>query len=73
MATSSLAAHDDYIWRVSPMKSDRGPKEPGLQATLDAGPTGDLAFIANASNGNPRTKESLGNLFAEVCKAAGVA
>jgi integrase len=48
------------------------PVLPVLQATLDAGPTGDLAFIANASNGNPLTKESLGNLFAEACKAAGV-
>jgi integrase len=48
------------------------PILPELQATLDAGPTGDLAFIANASNGNPLTKESLGNLFAEACKAAGV-
>lgn len=42
-----------------------------LQTTLDAGPTGDLAFIA-ASNGHPLTKESLGNLFAEACRAAGV-
>jgi integrase len=48
------------------------PILPELQATLDAGPTGDLAFIANASNGNPLTKESLGNLFAEACRAAGV-
>src|ERR1700716_543744 len=48
------------------------PILPELQATLDAGPTGDLAFIANASNGNPLTKESLGNLFAEACKEAGV-
>ena len=48
------------------------PILPELQATLEAGPTGDLAFIANTSNGNPLTKESLGNLFAEACKAAGV-
>jgi hypothetical protein len=44
---------------------------PELPATLDAGPTDDLAFIA-AGNGNPLTKESLGNLFAEACRAAGV-
>lgn len=48
------------------------PILPELKATLEAGPTGDLAFIANASNGNPMTKESLGNLFAEACRAAGV-
>lgn len=47
------------------------PILPELQATLDAGPTGDLAFIA-ASNGHPLTKESLGNLFADACRAAGV-
>jgi integrase len=48
------------------------PILPELKTTLEAGPTGDLAFIANASNGNPMTKESLGNLFAEACRAAGV-
>jgi integrase len=47
------------------------PILPELQGTLDAGPTGDLAFIATSS-GNPMTKESLGNLFAEGCKAAGI-
>ncbi|WP_244433289.1 tyrosine-type recombinase/integrase [Bradyrhizobium japonicum] len=36
------------------------------------GPTGDLAFIGNATNGNPLTKESLGNLFAEACRTAGI-
>ncbi|MGK7057866.1 tyrosine-type recombinase/integrase [Bradyrhizobium sp. 1050_B9_N1_2] len=47
------------------------PILPELQATLDAGPTGDLAFIA-ASNGNPLTKESLGNMFRDACRAAGI-
>lgn len=47
------------------------PILPELQKTLDAGPTGDLAFIA-ASNGNPLTKESLGNLFRDACRAAGI-
>jgi integrase len=40
------------------------PILPELQATLDASPTGDLAFIA-ASSANVMTKESLGNLVAE--------
>src|SRR5271170_2905059 len=48
------------------------PILPELKATLEAGPTGDLAFIAAAGNGNPMTKESLGNLFADACRAAGV-
>lgn len=48
------------------------PILPELQATLDAGPTGDLAFIGNANNGAPLRKEVLGNLFAEACRAAGI-
>jgi integrase len=44
---------------------------PVLQVTLDAGPCGDLAFIAGA-NGRPLTKESFGNKFRDACKAAGV-
>ena len=47
------------------------PILPELQATLDAGPTGDLAFIATA-RGNPMLKESLGTAFREACRAAGV-
>ena len=47
------------------------PILPELQATLDAGPTGDLAFIATVS-GNPMVKESLGTAFREACRAAGV-
>lgn len=42
-----------------------------LQRTLDAGPCGDLAFIAGAS-GKPLTKESFGGFFREACDAAGV-
>src|SRR5262249_34947721 len=42
-----------------------------LQETIDAGPTGDLAFICGA-NGKPMTKESFGNAFAEACRKAGV-
>jgi len=47
------------------------PVHPELQLTLDAGPIGDLAFIAQ-KNGNPLTKESLGNFFREACDAAGI-
>ena len=42
-----------------------------LKATLDAGPCGDLTFIAG-TNGRPLTKESFGNDFKAACKAAGV-
>ena len=44
---------------------------PVLQATLDAGPTGELTFIVGA-NGRPFTKESFGNDFKDACKKAGV-
>jgi len=47
------------------------PIHPNLQATLDAGPTSDLAFICGA-HGNPYTKESFGNQFKSACKQAGV-
>lgn len=47
------------------------PVHPELQLTLDAGPIGDLAFIAQ-KNGNPLVKESLGNFFREACDAAGI-
>jgi integrase len=47
------------------------PILPVLAATLDAGPCGDLTFIAGES-GKPLTKESFGNLFRKACRAAGV-
>lgn len=47
------------------------PILPVLQATLDAGPTGDLAFICGES-GEPLTKESFGNYFRKACDKAGV-
>jgi integrase len=47
------------------------PILPILQRTLDAGPTGELAFICG-KNGRPFTKESFGNVFKEACKAAGL-
>lgn len=47
------------------------PVRPELDATLAAGPVGDLALIA-AGNGNPLTKESLGNMFRDACRASGI-
>jgi integrase len=47
------------------------PVLPVLQATLDAGPFGELAVIAT-HDGQPMTKESLGNAFGDACRAAGV-
>jgi len=47
------------------------PILPILQATLDAGPVGDLAFIVEKS-GKPFTKESFGNAFKEACVKAGL-
>lgn len=42
-----------------------------LAETLKAGPTGDLAFIARA-DGRPLSKESLGNMFRDACREAGI-
>ncbi|MGY3607624.1 MULTISPECIES: tyrosine-type recombinase/integrase [unclassified Bradyrhizobium] len=42
-----------------------------LQKTLDAGPTGDLAFIAT-NKGHRMTKESVGNAFRDACREAGI-
>lgn len=47
------------------------PILPVLQATLDAGPCGDLAFIVGA-RGMPLVKEAFGNTFAEAAREAGV-
>lgn len=46
------------------------PILPPLQESLDAGPTGDLVFIAG-ERGGPLTKESFGNWFREACRLAG--
>lgn len=48
------------------------PILPILQATLDAGPTGELTYICGA-NGRPYTKESFGNAFSDAARDAGVA
>lgn len=47
------------------------PVLPDLQAALDAGPTGDLAFICG-ERGEPLVKESFGNMFSEAARKAGV-
>lgn len=47
------------------------PILPVLQATLTAGPTGDLAFICG-KKGDPLTKESFGNMFSAACRRAGL-
>lgn len=47
------------------------PMLPILQQTIDAGPTGDLTFLATARN-TPWKKTSFGTWFAEACKAANV-
>lgn len=47
------------------------PVLPVLQATLDAGPCGDLTFIVGVKGG-PLTKETFGNEFRDACRAAGV-
>ena len=47
------------------------PILPVLMKTLDAGPCGDLTFIAGES-GRPLTKKSFGNLFRKACREAGL-
>ena len=47
------------------------PILPALMKTLDAGPCGELTFIAG-EGGRPLTKESFGNLFRKACREAGL-
>jgi integrase len=47
------------------------PILPELAETLAAGPVGETTFIS-ANDGKPLKKESLGNMFADACKAAGI-
>jgi integrase len=42
-----------------------------LQRTLDAGPTGDLAWVCG-EGGKPLVKESFGNMFSKAARAAGI-
>lgn len=44
---------------------------PALLKSIKASPTGDLTFIAG-ERGKPMTKESFGNWFRDVCRAAGI-
>jgi integrase len=47
------------------------PISDALVAAIEAGPVGEMTFIAGAS-GKPMTKESFGTIFREWCGAAGV-
>lgn len=47
------------------------PLLPVLAQTLKAGPIGDLAYVVTA-NGQPMSKEVIGNLFRVACRAAGI-
>lgn len=47
------------------------PILPPLQRSLDAGPTGELTFVAG-ERGRPLTKEAFGNWFKRACREAGV-
>lgn len=47
------------------------PILPPLQASIDAGPIGELTFICGERR-RPMKKESFGNWFREACKNAGV-
>ena len=47
------------------------PILPVLTEALEAGPTGELAFICG-ERGGPLTKESFGNMFSDACRTAGI-
>jgi integrase len=64
----------DGVFRIKTEKTGAeviAPVLPPLEQSLAAGPTGDLHFIVG-ERGQPMTKESFGNWFGDVCKAAGV-
>jgi integrase len=60
----SIRTEKTGIWVTLPIL-------PALAATLEAGPVGDLTFIAG-ERGRPMVKESFGTWFRECCRAAGV-
>lgn len=62
---ASIKAEKTDVWLYIPIA-------PALQAAIDAGPTGDLAFIATKT-GKPMVKEGFGNWFREACDEAKVA
>jgi integrase len=61
---ASIKAEKTDTWVTLPIL-------PALAKALDAGPCGDLTFIAG-KNGKPLTKESFGNEFRKACRVAGV-
>lgn len=64
----------DGVARIKTQKTGEHvaiPIAPELEATLAAGPTGDLAFIATVA-GAPMKKEAFGNFFRDACRAAGI-
>ncbi len=61
---ASIKAEKTETWVTLPIL-------PVLLEAIEAGPCGDLTFIAG-KNGNPLTKETFGNEFREACRAAGV-
>ena len=61
---ASIKAEKTDVWLYIPIA-------PTLQAAIDAGPSGDLAFLAT-NTGKPMGKESFGNWFREACNAAEV-
>ena len=77
MRSCSAASMCATAWRPSaPRRAARPsplrcPILPILQATLDAGPTGELAYICGGK-GKPLTKESFGNMFKDACVEAEV-
>ena len=48
------------------------PVLPPLAASIDATPTGDLAYLASETTGRPLAKESFGNMFSEWCREIGI-
>lgn len=60
----AIETQKEGVWAFAPVL-------PEMQEAIDAGPTGDMIFIAG-KNGRPLTKESFGNMFRVACNAAGV-
>jgi integrase len=64
----------DGVFKIKTEKNGvvvEAPILPSLARSIEAAPTGDLSFIAG-ERGLPMAKESFGNWFREVCKAAKV-
>jgi integrase len=47
------------------------PMLPELMRSIEAAPTGDLAFVVN-HDGKPMTKEGMANAFRDACRTAGI-